>query len=160
MSHPAVNFLLLLAVADDAIGLGTIAIFYGDPEHPANPLFLLLVLIGMTVAFGLRKREVQSWWPYIFVAGPIAWVGLIMAHLHPALALVPIVPLMPGPKRNTGMFTAQNHVREGTGGRDATDHEDHSSLHNFEHDTKMFVDFGLFFFAFTDVGVQFAGIGG
>ena len=54
-----------------------------------------------------------------------------MAHLHPTLALVPIVPLMPGPKRDTGMFTAQDHVSEGTGGRDATDHEDHSPLHNF-----------------------------
>ena len=60
-THPAFNFLLLHAVADNAIGLGIIAIFYGEPEHPANPLFLLFVLLGMTVAFGLRKRDVQSW---------------------------------------------------------------------------------------------------
>ena len=33
--HPAINFLLLLAVADDAIGLGIIAVFYPDPDHPA-----------------------------------------------------------------------------------------------------------------------------
>ena len=32
----AVNFLLLLAVADDAIGLGIIAIFYPDPHHPCT----------------------------------------------------------------------------------------------------------------------------
>ena len=30
--HPAINFLLLLAVADDAIGLGIIAVFYPDPD--------------------------------------------------------------------------------------------------------------------------------
>ena len=43
--HPAVNFLLLLAVADDAIGLVIIAVFYGDPVHPArNRAFLGLVL--------------------------------------------------------------------------------------------------------------------
>ena len=41
--HPAVNFLLLLAVADDAIGLGIIAIFYPDPLHPVQPVWLLLV---------------------------------------------------------------------------------------------------------------------
>ena len=38
--HPAVDFLLLLAVADDAIGLVIIAVFYGDPEQPAEPVFL------------------------------------------------------------------------------------------------------------------------
>lgn len=35
-SHPAVNFLLLLAVADDAIGLGIIAIFYPDLSFPSS----------------------------------------------------------------------------------------------------------------------------
>ena len=39
--HPAVDFLLLLAVADDAIGLGIIAVFYGDPHNPASPRFYL-----------------------------------------------------------------------------------------------------------------------
>ena len=41
-SHPAVSFLLLLAVADDAIGLGIIAVFYTDSEHPVAPSWLLL----------------------------------------------------------------------------------------------------------------------
>ena len=50
-SHPAINFLLLLAIVDDAIGLGIIAIFYGDPSHPANPVQLLFVLIAMAIAF-------------------------------------------------------------------------------------------------------------
>ncbi|MCS5666071.1 MAG: Na+/H+ antiporter NhaA, partial [Dehalococcoidia bacterium] len=45
-SHPAVSFLLLLAVADDAIGLGIIAVFYPDPEHPVAPSWLLLVAAG------------------------------------------------------------------------------------------------------------------
>ncbi len=35
--HPAINFLLLLAVADDAIGLVIIAVFYGDPNLPTPP---------------------------------------------------------------------------------------------------------------------------
>jgi NhaA family Na+:H+ antiporter len=146
--HPAINFLLLLAVADDAIGLGIIAVFYGDPANPAKPEFLGLVLLGMAVAFALRKMKVNSWVPYIAVAGPISWAGLMMAHLHPALALVPIVPFLPGPKQDSGMF-----AEEGGGGHD------HSPLHMFEHQLKAFVDFGLFFFAFANAGVELAGIG-
>ena len=34
--HPAIEFLLLLAVADDAIGLAIIAINYGDPTTPCS----------------------------------------------------------------------------------------------------------------------------
>jgi NhaA family Na+:H+ antiporter len=157
--HPAINFLLLLAVADDAIGLGIIAIFYGDPRNPAEPVWLLLILTGMALAYGLRRMNVQSWVPYIFLAGPLSWCGLILAHLHPALALVFIVPFLPGPRRDTGMYSDEDEVdRMG----DATAHDlglDHSPLHNFEHQLKGFVDFGLFFFAMGNAGVQVGGMG-
>jgi NhaA family Na+:H+ antiporter len=157
--HPAINFLLLLAVADDAIGLVIIAVFYGDPSQPAEPVWLLLVVLGMALAYGMRRADLRSWWPYILVAGPFSWVGLSMAHLHPALALVPIVPFLPGPRRDTGLFVEEDEVSAEAGGREATAHEEHSPLHNFEHDLKVYVDFGLFFFAFTNAGVEFAGIG-
>lgn len=157
--HPAINFLLLLAVADDAIGLGIIAVFYGDPANPARPEFLGLVVAGMAIAFALRKMKVNNWIPYIFLAGPVAWAGLMLAHLHPALALVPIVPFLPGPKRDTGMYRTEDEVdhAEQTG-HGTLDHE-HSPLHLFEHQLKFFVDFGLFFFAFANAGVELAGIG-
>jgi len=135
----------LLAVADDAIGLGIIAVFYGDPANPANPAWLGLVGLGMGLAFGMRKMGVKSWLPYIFVAGPISWSGLMLAHLHPALALVPIVPFLPASKNDPGLFME--------------DEADHSTLHMFEHQMKLFVDLGLFFFAFANAGVQLAGIG-
>lgn len=155
--HPAVNFLLLLAVADDAIGLGIIAVFYGDPANPVRPEFLALVLLGMGVAFAMRKMKVGSWIPYIFIAGPIAWVGLMMAHLHPALALVPIVPFLPGPQKDTGLFVQDDEVDKAEDAGLA--HGPHSPLHQFEHQLKLFVDFGLFFFAFANAGVELAGIG-
>lgn len=157
-THPAVNFLLLLAVADDAIGLGIIAIFYPDPAHPAAPQYLLLVAAGMGLAYAMRRKDVKAWWPYVLVGGGLSWLGLMMAHLHPALALVAIVPFMPAPKTDTGFFSDPDDVtineelpkdHHGTG---------HSPLHNFEHDVKFTVDFGLFFFAFANAGVSLGGI--
>jgi NhaA family Na+:H+ antiporter len=143
--HPAIDFLLLLAVADDAIGLAIIAIFYGDPANPARPAFLLVVVLGIAVALALRLARVRSWVPYVFLAGPITWSGLMLAHLHPALALVFVVPFLPGPGRDPGLFVEEAG--------------EHSTLHNFEHQLKLLVDLGLFFFAFANAGVLFAEIG-
>jgi NhaA family Na+:H+ antiporter len=39
--HPAIDYLLLLAVADDALGMVIIAIFYTDPSSPVQPQWLL-----------------------------------------------------------------------------------------------------------------------
>jgi NhaA family Na+:H+ antiporter len=158
--HPAINFLLLLAVADDAIGLAIIAIFYGDPLHPADPKWLGLVVLGMALAFALRRVQVKNWLPYVFLAGPLAWSGLMKANLHPALALVFIVPFLPGPRRDTGLFVEDDEVDQAPPSQaGATQHAHHSALHSFEHQLKLFVDLGLFFFAYANAGVEFAGIG-
>ncbi len=153
--HPAVNFLLLLAIADDAIGLGIIAIFYSDPQFTPAPIQLLYFAVpGMAVAFVLRRFKVKAWLPYILFGGTLSWVGFSAAHLHPALALVPIVPFLPGPQRDTGLFTAEDETDlEHNRGQ----HE-HSPLHNFELNLKLPVDIGLFFFAFANAGVQFSGM--
>ena len=64
--HPAIPFLLLLAIADDAIGLLIIAAFY--PTGPLRPIDLaVLVSAGMLLAAWLRKRGVASFWPYLRV---------------------------------------------------------------------------------------------
>lgn len=157
--HPAVAFLLLLAVADDAIGLVIIAIFYGDPTNPVAPAFLGLVVLGMAIAFGMRRAGVSSWFPYVLIAGPLAWSGLMLAHLHPALALAVIVPFMPGPAGDMGLFSDQDDV-DVMGEVTASEHHiEHSALHQFEHQLKLPVDIGLFFFAFANAGVQFAVVG-
>ncbi|MEQ8275807.1 MAG: Na+/H+ antiporter NhaA [Deltaproteobacteria bacterium] len=147
-SHPAVSFLLLLAVADDGIGLGIIAIFYPDPAHPVQPIFLVLVAAAAAVAFGLRKKNVQSFWPYLLVPGVMSWAGLFLAHLHPALALVPVVPFMPNMGHDDGLYA------EASSGKKYVD-----TLNNFEHFFKMPVDFGLFGFGLANAGVQFSNVG-
>jgi len=93
--HPAVNYLLLMAVIDDAIGLIIIAVYYTDPNHPPQPVWLLLCVAGMLISFGLRKLKVRWWAVYVILGGVPCWCGLLKASVHPALALIPIVPFMP-----------------------------------------------------------------
>jgi len=150
--HPAIDFLLLLAIADDAVGLGIIAVFYGDPAHPVDPSQLMLVGGAVALAFAMRRLQVQSWLAYVGIAGPIAWYGLITAHLHPALALVAIVPFIPGPTHDTGLFVMEDDHDNG-------ESHDHSPLHLFEETVKPVVDVGLFFFAFANAGVSVSGVG-
>jgi len=144
--HPAVSFLLLLAIADDALGLIIIAIFYPDPLNPVQPIWLLLTLVGMAAAFFFRKKGIKSYWPYILVGGILSWTGLHNAHLHPALALVVIIPFLPHSPKEEGHLFEENE-------------EDHSTLHQFEHQWKIFVDFGLFMFGLSNAGVEFSEIG-
>ena len=174
-SHPAVNFLLLLAVADDAIGLGIIAVFYPDPEFPVVPSWLLLVAAGMVVAYVMRRFRVPYWPVYILIAGGLSWVGLVKSSIEPALALVVIVPFLPGPQITHGLFEEDEYEFEHThphGAEAVSDHETpaetaeeeseldhrHAPLDHFEHQLKLPVDFGLFFFAFMNAGVAFASI--
>jgi len=147
-SHPAVSFLLLLAVADDAIGLGIIAIGYPDPNHPTQWSQLVWLIPGMGTALGLRLWKVKNWVPYIVIGGGFAWWALFSAHLHPALALVFIVPFLPGPSHDEGLYQSL----AGSHG--------HSPLESFEHDLKRLVDFGLFFFALANAGVAFGEVNG
>ena len=158
--HPAVNFLLLLAVADDAIGLGIIAVFYPDPDLPVKPAWLLLTAGGIVVAFAMRRMKINHWVPYIVIAGTMSWFGLLRSSIEPALALVPIVPFLPGPRTDTGLFidvdNPNGEAHQGT--KAALAHAPgHNPLQQFEHHLKLFVDMGLFFFAFAAAGATFGG---
>ena len=145
--HPAITFLLLVAICDDALGLIIIAIFYPDPLHALYPPALLLVLAGCLIAFTLRFLKIRTYWPYLLLAGTASWLGLFWAHLHPALALVCIVPFMP-------------HTRPATAPTvDGFTDDSHSAHADFEHQWKLVVDFGLFFFGLVNAGVEFSAIG-
>jgi Na+:H+ antiporter, NhaA family len=145
-SHPAISFLLLLAIADDAIGLGIIAIFYPDPSQPTQPVWLILTVSGVLIACVLRRFKVQSYWPYILAGGSLSWFGLFNAHLHPALSLVFIVPFLPHPDKET------LHIFE-------QDNADPSTMSSFEHEWEIVVDFGMFMFGLANAGVQLSSIG-
>ncbi|PKN55300.1 MAG: hypothetical protein CVU56_21970 [Deltaproteobacteria bacterium HGW-Deltaproteobacteria-14] len=88
----------------------------------------------------------RSFWPYLLGPGVLAWYGLFAAHLHPALALVPIIPMMPTAKRDEGLFAEHGGHRGDT-------------LNRFEHAFKLPVDLGLFGFGLMNAGVALSSVG-
>lgn len=143
--HPAIPFLLLLAVADDAFGLLILAIFY--PSHALSPVALVaLMSLALALAWWLRRRKTASYWPYLLGPGVLSWVALYYGGMHPALALVPIVPFMPIEERYHELY-------EDTSPR-AT-----ATLNTFADDWHVPVQIVLLFFGLTNAGVSLASLG-
>lgn len=141
--HPGIPFLLLLAIADDAFGLLILAAFY-----PAGELhlveFALVLSAALTLAWWLRSRRTMNFWPYIAGAGVVSWLAFYRGGLHPALALVPVMPFVPHAARDSGLFVESRA---------------HDTLNAFEHWWKVPVHFILFFFGLVNAGVEFASVG-
>src|SRR5262245_37141331 len=101
--HPAIPFLLLLAIADDAMGLVLLALFF-----PAGDLSLLrfsaLMLLAVAASAWLRSRRTTSFWPYLVIGGGLSWAALFLGGIHPALAMVPVLPFMPHERRDLGLI--------------------------------------------------------
>jgi Na+:H+ antiporter, NhaA family len=142
--HPAIPFLLLLAIADDALGLLILAVFY--PTGTLRPGdFVAILAVAMAVGAWLRRQRTQSFWPYIAGAGIISWVAFYRGGLHPALALVPIMPFLPHTPPDTGLFVDE--------------HPPHDTLTQFEHWWRVPVQGVLFFFGLVNAGVELSGVG-
>ena len=143
--HPAIPFLLLLAIADDALGLMILAVFY-----PSGPLSVVALAILMTAAvlaaLWLKRRGVRSFWPYLIGPGSLSWAALYFAGFHPALALVPIVPFMPHAPRDLSLFDPREHLQVDT-------------LSQFEHRWATPVQFVLLLFGLANAGVPFEQVG-
>lgn len=160
--HPAVRFLLLLAIADDAGGLLILAIFY--PTGDLAPAWLFVSLAAALAVFigfnwlprrldkGKQHRPNSTWvrkvlgpWPYV-IAGVISWYAFAKSGLHPALGLLPIVPVVPHADRGFGIFAeAERYLTD--------------LLNQMEHAIKTPVEIILLFFGLTNAGVEFAAIG-
>ena len=160
--HPAVRFLLLLAIADDAAGLIILAIFY--PSGELAPEWLLLSLGAAVAVFLLANwlprrmdagnqdrpnstwvRQKLSFWPYL-IAACASWYGFQEAGIHPALGLLPIVPTIPHADRAFGIFSeAEQYLTD--------------LLNHIEHALKHPVEIVLFFFGLCNAGVEFNSIG-
>jgi NhaA family Na+:H+ antiporter len=145
VSHPAIPFLLLLAIADDALGLVVLAIFYPSGSLSFGALAGLMAA-AVVAALWLRRRRTRSFWPYVLVPGALSWAALYLGGFHPALALVPIVPFMPHSPADLGLFDPRELHRSDT-------------LNRFEHWWRIPVQFVLLLFGFANAGVPFEEIG-
>lgn len=160
--HPAINYLLLLAIIDDGIGLIIIALAYPDPEKPFQPWWLFLCLAGTLIAYMLRRANCSRWQVYVCIAGPISWLGLLYAGLHPSLALVFVVPMMPLHIHDELSWLWRNDTESGHQSlNDAEPTLKHSPLHDFEEAVKNVVDFViLFLFGAVNAGIKVDSVGG
>ncbi|HXW04079.1 MAG TPA: Na+/H+ antiporter NhaA [Vicinamibacterales bacterium] len=144
-AHPAIPFLLLLAIADDALGLVLLAVFY-----PSGPLsivnFALFMIPALGVALWLKRRRVTNFWAYTLAGGGLSWAALFFGGVHPALALVPILPFMPHEKRDLGLFDEREHGLPDT-------------MNRFEHWWRVPVQIVLFFFGLANAGVLVSSVG-
>jgi NhaA family Na+:H+ antiporter len=137
--HPAIPFLLLLAIASDALGFVAVALF--DPTRDLHlAIGVLILAVAMSVAQGLRRARVKSFWPYVLGAGSLSWCALYWSGLHPALALVPIMPFLPHAARDPGFFVDAN-----PGAKD--------TLSRFEIWWRYPAQLALFFFGLVNAGV-------
>jgi len=160
--HPAVKFLLLLAIADDAAGLAILAVFY--PQGDLVPAWLLLSASAAVAVYFLANRlprsldarrssrAVSNWvrkrfsfWPYA-IAGAVSWYGFHQAGIHPALGLLPVIPAIPHADIEFGIF-AEEEGRQ-------TD-----LLNVIEHALKAPVQIVLFLFGLANAGVEFSAFG-
>jgi NhaA family Na+:H+ antiporter len=144
-SHPAIPFLLLLAIADDALGLILLALFYPVGTVSLGT-FAALMVPAVVLTYVLRHRRITSVWPYLILGGGLSWTALFFGGVHPALALVPILPLMPHEKRDLGLFDPREHGLPDT-------------MNRFEQTWRLPVQFILFFFGLVNAGVTLSSVG-
>ncbi len=161
--HPAVMFLLLLAIADDAGGLIILAVFY--PQGELAPAWLLLSFgaaagglpAGEPAAadHGRPPRRPAATPPSPSggsASGPtssparLSWYGFQQAGIHPALGLLPIIPAIPHADIEFGFYSASEEGQP-------------DLLNRMEHALKSPVEVILFFFGLANAGVEFSAIG-
>ena len=142
--HPAIPFLLLLAIADDALGLIILAVFY--PTGEIQILWMLLPVVAFALGTVLKKNKVASFWPYLLGPGIISWVGFALSGLHPALGLLPIIPTLPHAHMDKGIFNWEELHLEDT-------------LNRFEHWWKPPVEIVLGLFGLLNAGVVMSSMG-
>jgi NhaA family Na+:H+ antiporter len=138
----ALPFLLLLALASNVFGVLVIAF------QPSTLIFnfagVLLMGAALGVAVVLRLRKVRSFVPYLAISGPLSWWALYVVGIHPAFALIPVVPFLPRQPRSIDVFA---------------DPQDDGAVHHFEHEWNELVQLILFLFVLVNAGVILRGYG-
>lgn len=131
-----VAFLLLLAVATNVIAMSVVLV--QTPGFELHGMGLGVFLIALASAAALRRSGIKAFWPYWFVSGSLSWLALYWMGIHPALALIPIVPLLPHDRRQGDVFA---------------DRRDDDPVHQAEHEWHGVAQLALFLFGLVNAGV-------
>jgi Na+:H+ antiporter, NhaA family len=137
--HPVVPFFVLLGLASNAFGLAVLAPQAAGPQ--IQPMLLVcLMAAAVLVVLMLRLYNVRNVWAYLILGGGLSWLALLFGGVHPALALVPIVPFMPARTHDTG-FMVDAPV------------EAHDTLSEFERWCRPPAQAALLLFGFVTAGI-------
>lgn len=96
-------------------------------------------------AYALRRSGAKRFWMYLIGPGTFAWFALWLSGVHPAMALVPIVPFMPHAARDAGLFVEPSP-------------QAHDTLSEFERWWEIPVQGILFLFGLINAGVPVHGL--
>jgi Na+:H+ antiporter, NhaA family len=137
--HAAIPFLILLAIVANALGLIAVAWFDATSNLRLAGAALMLA-VAMAVAYGLQRAHVRNFWAYLVVPGSLSWFALWWSGVHPAFALVPIIPFLPHAARDPGFL-----VDAPADARDA--------LSQFERWWRYPAQLALFLFGLVNAGI-------
>jgi NhaA family Na+:H+ antiporter len=133
----AVPFALLVALITDGIALMIAAPKYLTIETRAGGAALMLGALGLAAV--MRLLKVRRFWPYLFMCGALSWLAFYWEGLHPAFALIPIIPFLPHEPRRVDVVFA--------------DPPDDDRVHHSEHAWHVMVQAVLFLFGLVNAGV-------
>jgi NhaA family Na+:H+ antiporter len=136
----ALPFALLLAIVTDIVGLLIVAPRYVVMETRVGGAALAIGAL-LAAAF-MRGRKVHTFWPYLLICGTAMWVAFYWGGLHPAFALVPLIPFLPHEARTVDVFV---------------DPRDDDAVHHAEHEWHLAVQPVVFLFALVNAGVILRG---
>jgi NhaA family Na+:H+ antiporter len=136
-------FVLLMVIVSNAIGLSIIGMHQQATNlHLAGPF---LIAGGIAISVALMRLMPRVVWPQLVIGGTLTWWGFWWSGLHPALALMPIVPFLPRAPRGLDLFTDKPHGP-------------HDSPRHLEHWLRAPVQVVLMLFALVNAGTIVRGI--
>ena len=139
--HPAVPFVLVLAITANVAGMLAVASRHALVDVRPGGAALMAGALGL--AWMLRRSRIAHVWPYFAVCGGLSWWALYLDGVHPALALVPIVPFLPHAPRTLDVFADPPRPT--------------SAARQLEHLWKYPVHVVLFLFGLVNAGVLLRG---
>jgi NhaA family Na+:H+ antiporter len=137
----APHFLLLIGIITGAAGVLVTAVW--PAFTPAHLGAGLLLVLAVAIAVAIRRSRVRMFWPPLVLCGTLSWLALYWAGVHPALALVPIVPFLPHRPRAGSPFADPPPVVR---------------VHRAEHEWHAVAQIALFLFGVVNAGVIMRGV--